>query len=140
MVLGGHTGLTQVLVTLPGLDEMFVEALKTIEANVQPDPHVTLWVIMASEDPRMDAVAGELSQFRFAIPADETFAQEYGVTLSGGPWEGAFAAALFLVSKEGTLFYSEIPQDFDKGFDLTHFAFQAGKAYHSYNGEGCESI
>jgi hypothetical protein len=44
---------------------------------------------------------------------------------------------MFLISKDGAVFYLDMPNDLSDPFDLDRLRVELNKAYTSYNGTGC---
>jgi thiol peroxidase len=110
--IGGASGKTQVIVTLPSLDTG-VCATETRKFNVEAASLPNVQVVVISMD--LPFAAGRFcttegianvatgSDFR-----SRSFAKKYGVLMTDGPLEGLLARAVFVIDKNGKLAYKEV--------------------------------
>ena len=138
VTIGGHTGKTQVIIALPSTDCPQYKQVEELDKNVTGGDLADLWLIFSGQEGNLEAAT--LNHFISAVPADDVFAEEYGVLAGEGPLAGRMVPTVFVVSKEGTLFYREIPADLDNPFDEKKFHGTIGKALAVYTGVGCEDI
>lgn len=132
--VGGQNG-TQLIISAPFIDEKLLsqieETQKLLSLNAMGDISKTLVVSTAGHgDP-------QLKEWRFGFDEEEEFGDFYGVRLAGGELGGEFAKALFLVSKDGALFYDEVLRNLDGMFSLEKALPKIAAAINCYNGKGC---
>ena len=131
--IGGQNGATQLIVTAPFIDDTFLDELRAIDKALPADETVTASLVVAAgahEDP-------ELEHFEFLIDSDDEFADWYGVRLSGDPLEGELAKALFIISKDGALYYDEIAANLHDPFNADTALRKIQAAQLTYTGKGC---
>lgn len=133
--IGGHTGMTQLILTAPFIDDVLVSELSEIDTllslNALEGISKTLVVARSNHtNPRMEG-------WQFGIDADEAFGDYYGVRLAPGELGGEFAKSLCIVSKDGALFYNEILKDLDETFSLEKAIPKIAAAMNCYTGKGC---
>lgn len=134
-VIGGQNGATQLIVTAPFIDDSFISELKTLEASLPSGgEHEVTATLIVSRDTH-DAPA--LERFRFLIDSDEAFADWYGVRLSGDPLDGELTKALFIISKDGALFYDEFAKNLHDPFNAETALRKIYAAQECYTGKGC---
>ena len=78
-----------------------------------------------------------LEKFTLTIDSEEEFGNMYGTKIIDGCFEDDLTKALFLISKDGAIFYLDMPEDLEKLFDLERLQVELNKAYVSYTGVGC---
>ena len=132
--VGGQNGTTQLIVTAPFIDEPFIDELETIAKSLPGDENaVSATLIVAGkthDDPG-------LARFRFLIDSDKAFADWYGVRLSGDPLEGELTKALFVISKDGALYYDEFAKNLHDPFNAETVLRKIYAAQECYTGKGC---
>lgn len=78
-----------------------------------------------------------LKKFKVVLDAEDEFGNMYGTKIVSGSLENKLTKSLFLISKDGAIFYLEMPNDLNEDFDLERLRVELNKAYTSYNGVGC---
>ncbi len=136
-VIGGQNGKTQIIVTAPFIDARFAEELRGLSAMLPKggEHEVTASVVVANEhhqDPGIEGVD-------FCIDSDEGFGDWYGVRLADGPCEKELTKALFVISKDGALFYDEFVSNLHDGFNLDTLYRKVSAAQLCYTGQGCHA-
>jgi peroxiredoxin len=90
------------------------------------------------KDYEIDTVLkNRLKKFTLVLDAEDEFGNMYGTKLVSGSLEDKLTKSLFLISKDGAIFYLEMPNDLSKEFDLERLRVELNKAYTSYTGVGC---
>ncbi|MDX1296196.1 MAG: hypothetical protein R3302_08010, partial [Sulfurimonadaceae bacterium] len=133
--LGGQNGKTQLIITTPFIDDAFVEELKAIEKELPKggEYEVTASLVVANDshdDPNLD-------EFDFYMDLGEEFGDWYSVRLVGEPCGGEFAKALFVISKDGALFYDEFAGNVHDKFNADTLLRKIAAAQTCYTGKGC---
>jgi len=131
--VGGQNGRTQLIVTAPFIDDSFVTELESLGKSLPEGESVSATLVVAStihEDP-------EVKGFRFLLDSDEEFADWYGVRLSGDPLDGELTKALFIISKDGALYYDEFAKNLHDRFNTEAAVRKLYAAQECYTGKGC---
>lgn len=126
---GGQTGATQLLIALPRLDGASareIEAILPALGGVIPQI-----VLSTAEDLRTD------TELPVLIDDDEAFGDLYGVRIGSGSLSGHLAKALFVISKDGAIFYEEVPIAPEKPFNAELLVQKCAAAHECYTGKGC---
>jgi peroxiredoxin len=90
------------------------------------------------KDYKVDTVLkNRLKKFSVVLDSDEEYANMYGTKLVSGSLKDKLTKAVFLISKDGAIFYIDMPDDLSKPLDLERLRVELNKAYTSYNGVGC---
>ncbi len=134
VTVGGHTGRTQILVSLPFVDDGIKKELETIDAmlNDTAKAQIDAWVIGAD-----DTVLAEVGFFRSGVDYDEAFGDYYGTRLLGGELDGKLTKSLFIIAQDGTLFYIDAPEDLGEPFNMERFQRQIVTALSCCDKKGC---
>lgn len=134
-IIGGQSGFTQLIITTPFIDEELLVQLQEIETllNLNALGGITKALLVASSkhaSPRMEG-------WLFGIDSDEAFGDYYGIRLAGHELGGEFAKSLFIVSKDGAVFYNEILPNLEDSFSLERVLPKIAAAQNCYTGKGC---
>jgi len=78
-----------------------------------------------------------LKKFSLVLDIDDEFGNMYGTKFVSGTLEDKLTKSMFLISKDGAVFYLDIPDDLSKEFDVDRLRVELNKAYTSYTGVGC---
>ena len=135
--VGGQNGKTQLFITLPFIDENFVQELKEIISDLpkgaQGEYEVTSALIVANDS----HLRPEIEGLDFYIDENQEFADYYGVGLRGEPCEGELTKALIVVSKDGAIFYDEFSKNICDTFNTATLGRKIMAAQECYTGKGC---
>ena len=135
--IGGQNGKTQLIITVPFIDDALISELQTIDKALpsggEDQFEVTGTLIVADselEDPGLEKI-------EMLIDSDAEFADWYGVRLSGDPLDGALTKALFVISKDGAMFYDEFTKNLHDPFNAETAVRKIYAAQECYTGKGC---
>ena len=78
-----------------------------------------------------------LKKFEMVFDIEEEFGNMYGAKIISGSMKDKLTKALFLISKDGAVFFLDMPTDLEKEFDLERLQVELNKAYITYTGSGC---
>ncbi len=133
--LGGQNGKTQLIITLPFVDENYENELREIAKDLPKggEHEVVSSIIVANGEHKPVDIEG----FDFYIDEEEEFADYYGVKLSGEPYEGELTKAVILISKDGAIFYDEFVKDIHNSFNTATLGRKILAAQECYTGKGC---
>lgn len=133
--IGGQNGSTQIIVSAPFIDDSLLSQLKELDdlLNLNALGGITKGLIVATSNHASPQMEGWL----FGFDEDEAFGDYYGVRLVGDDLQGEFAKSLFIISKDGALFYNEILSDLSKPFSLDKALSKIVAATSCYTGKGC---
>jgi len=134
-MLGGQDGKTQLIITMPYIDETFMKELQEIDEMLPNggDYEVTTSLVVANTkhtDP-------ELKKINFYIDANEELGDFYGVRLKGEPFDNELTKAVILISKDGAIYYDDFVENIDDKFNLETLYRKISAAQLCYTGKGC---
>ena len=133
--IGGQNGATQLLISVPFIDKVLLSQLSEIDTlfSLNALGGITKALIVASNQHALPS----LEEWLVGYDYDEAFGDYYGVRLSEGELGGEFAKALFVISKDGAVFYHEILEDLSAPFSFDKALVKIAAAQNCYTGKGC---
>lgn len=122
------------LVSFPNAQEFESEIRKIDEfmSHIQID--INCYALFASQE---DCTLDGLKKFEVLIDSEAEFGGMYGASIEDGSLAGKLTKALFLIGKDGSIFWLEVPEDLSKELDLERLQVELNRAYVSYTGVGC---
>lgn len=129
--VGGQSGATQLILTAPFIDDALIAQLGELDALLSLNAlgAITKALVVATDkhdDPKLE-------EWQFGIDAGEAFGDYYGVRLNNSE----LSKTLFVISKDGAVFYHEILNDLDSLFSLDKALVKIAAAQNCYTGKGC---
>ena len=61
----------------------------------------------------------------------------YGTKIGSGSFEDKLTKSLFLIGKDGAIYYIDTPQALEKPLDIEKIRTALNKTYQTYTGTGC---
>lgn len=133
--VGGQNGFTQLIITAPFIDDELLTQLREIDTLLSLNALDGISkAIVVARDTHTDP---QLAGWRFGIDATEAFGDYYGIRFAPGELGGEFARSLFVISKDGALFYDDLPKDLSDPFSLEKVIPKIAAATNCYTGKGC---
>lgn len=134
-----HTdGSMTLLISFPDFSEQFMQELLKIDefmSNIQVP--IYCYFIFNKEIEDKTALKNRLKKFEIVFDTQDEFGNMYGTKLVSGVLEDKLTKSLFLISKDGAIFYLNTPSDLTKDLDLQRLQVELNKAYVTYTGVGC---
>jgi len=129
--IGGQNGATQLIIALPFIDDTSITQLKEMDSllDINALGGITKAVVVATDKHAIPSLKEWLAGFDY----DEAFGDYYGVRLSNKE----LAKSLFIISKDGAVFYHEILNDLNAPFSLDKALLKIAAAQSCYTGKGC---
>ena len=133
--IGGQNGFTQLIFSTPFIDDALLAQLEEIDTllSLNALKGISKALVVASAQHTNPQMEG----WQFGIDHDEAFGDYYGMRIAQGELGGEFAKGLFIVSKDGALFYNEILNDLNESFSLEKALPKIASAMNCYTGKGC---
>ena len=78
-----------------------------------------------------------LEKFEIVFDSEDEFGNMYGMKIVDGTLKDKLTKGLFLINKDGSVFYIDIPDDLEKPLDIDRLIIELNKAYATYTGVGC---
>ncbi len=135
VVVGGQNGKTQLLISLPFIDEPIAQELETIGASLPKggEHEVTAAIVVANESHANPNIEG----MDFYVDAEGEFGDWYGTRIADGECAKELTKALVLISKDGAIFYDDFLTNLHDGFNQETLARKIYAAQTCYTGKGC---
>jgi thiol peroxidase len=129
--IGGQNGATQLLISLPFIDETLLTQLKDFNTllSVNALGGISKALVVANNKHELPA----LEEWLIGYDYDEAFGDYYGIRLSNKE----LAKSLFIISKDGAVFYHEILSDLSEPFSIDKALAKIVAANSCYTGKGC---
>lgn len=129
--VGGQNGSTQLLISSPFIDDALMTQLSEIDTLLSLNAlgGITKALIVANDSHKLPS----LDEWLIGYDVDEAFGDYYGVRLSNKE----LAKSLFILSKDGALFYHEILSDLNGPFSIDRALAKIVAANSCYTGKGC---
>ena len=128
--LGGQTGATQVIFTLPHDDPSQIEEILSLLPH-SDDKALTSCIITAQKPSQLP------EGVMWLIDQDRSFADAYGISFIDGDLKGLLTKSVMVITKDGSLFYSDIPSDLTSPFRHDTLKIKINAAVGCYTGKGC---
>jgi peroxiredoxin len=126
------------LISLPDLSDSFLQEALRIDgfmSEIQVSIHC--YFIFDKKYKELESFGKQLKKFGAVYDYDDEFGNMYGTKIVSGSLEDKLTKALFLISKDGAIFYLDMQEEISTEFDLTKLQVELNKAYVSYTGTGC---
>lgn len=129
--IGGQNGFTQLLISTPFIDEALISQLSEMDMLLALNAlgGITKALIVANDQHELPTLQEWLSGYDY----DEAYGDYYGVRLSSKE----LAKSLFIISKDGAVFYHEILSDLNAPFSIDKALTKIVAANSCYTGKGC---
>ncbi len=130
-IVGGQNGATQLLISVSFIDDTLLAQLQELDSLLSLNAlgGITKALIVANDTHTLPVSQEWLSGYDY----DEAFGDYYGVRLSNKE----LAKSLFILSKDGAVFYHEILADLNEPFSIDKALAKIVAANSCYTGKGC---
>lgn len=136
LVIGGQNGHTQLIITVPFINDDLITQINEIDELLALNSLIISKSLVVATKEHIHPC---LNEWSYGFDYDTQFGDYYGVRLGEGELCGEFTKALFIVSKDGALFYDEIPKDLNNPFSLEKALPKISAAVNCYTGHGCHA-
>lgn len=128
----------QIFVSFPSASKEFIDeivAFDTLLGSAEVD--IKSYIILSACKESLIALKNRVKHSTILKDCQGDFAELYGVKILSGSQKGKLAKALFLISKDGAVFYIDYPDNLLKALDIEALVPALNKAYTTYTGVGC---
>ena len=87
--------------------------------------------------PKTEELQQRLKTMQIAYDAYDEFGVWYGTKIRDGSLAGLLCKSIFLISKDGAVFYVDMPHDMSDKINLERLRIALNKAFTIYTGVGC---
>jgi peroxiredoxin len=130
-------GSMTLLVSFPKLSDFTDEILAIDKLLSDIQVSINCYLIFSSDFEDKMAIQNKLSKFQMVFDEEEEFGNMYGTKIINKDLKDELTKSLFLISKDGAIFYIDLPKDLNNPIDLDRLAVELNKAFLTYNGQGC---
>ncbi len=126
------------LISFPDADNGFsLEILKLDEFMSKIEVPINCYFVFDKKFDEPVMLKNRLKKFEVCSDIEDQFGDMYGTKILSGKLDGKLCKSLFLISKDGAVFYLNMPTNMEDEFDLERLRVELNKAYVSYTGVGC---
>ncbi|MBN2768671.1 MAG: hypothetical protein JXQ68_06170 [Campylobacterales bacterium] len=123
------------LVSLP---QMLLDEVATLDKFLSAiKVPIHCYLILAERRQEGQEGLKKLQKLEAVFDVQEEFGGMYGTKIVTGSMAPDLCKSIFLISKEGAIFYIDMPLKLEENFDLERLGIELNKAYVIYNGVGC---
>jgi peroxiredoxin len=133
--IGGHTGMTQLIITTPVIDEAFKNEIQKISEIIpgSGEHGVDSFLVVANDSHEKLS----LDKFEYLIDSKGEMGDFYGVRLKGAPYDNELTKAVILISKDGAIYYDQFCDDLTLELNIDILYRKILAAQLCYTGKGC---
>lgn len=126
------------LISFPNLQQQFAQEILKIDSLLSAlEVTVHCYLVFNEASDQYKDFQKRLNKLQILFDTQEQFGNMYGTKIIDGDLENNLTKALFLISKDGSIFYLNMPKDLSKPLDLERLRIELNKAYVTYTGVGC---
>lgn len=128
-------GAMTLLISFPNIED-FLEEIRYLDellSHLQVKVHCYLLL----NNSRTSKEIAAFKSFSVLFDSEEEFGNMYGTKIVSGSLKEALTKALFLISKDGAIFYIDMPSNLHEPLDSERLHVELNKAYSTYTGVGC---
>jgi len=125
-------------VTIPYFGNGFIDEMLKLDGLLKTiQVPLNCYFIFSEEMSDKTALKNRLEKFEIVFDTDDEFGNMYGMKIVDGSLKNKLTKGFFLVNKDGSVFYLDIPDDLEQSFDIDRLIIELNKAYATYTGVGC---
>ena len=131
-------GAMSLFISFPDASDDFSKEILKIDqfmSNIQVP--IQCYFIFNEKLDNTTVFKNRLKKFAMVFDTEDEFGNMYGTKIVSGNLKDKLTKALFLISKDGAVFFLDIPSNLEKEFDLERLQVELNKAYVTYTGVGC---
>lgn len=127
-----------ILFSFPDASNGFLQEILKLDKFLSAiEVDINCYLIFDKEHENMAPLKNNLNKLIIIYDTENEYGSMYGTQIVSGTLENKLTKALFLISKDGAVFYLEMPNDLEKEFNIDRLRVELNKAYVSYTGVGC---
>jgi peroxiredoxin len=137
--IGGDRKILQLFVIYSFFNDKDEAEIKELESNLHKVKDILdAWIIVPDEQYKGFFEDREI--FKLGIDYKKEFLDFYGVELTDSSEGLQNLKAIFIITKEGTLFYKDTPKNLEDSFNLELFYTRLNNAFNCYSGISREEM
>lgn len=130
-------GAMTLLVSFPFVKEFEEQILKLDHFMSSIQVPIFCYFVFSSDTDGLEDLQTKLKKFEILKDSEDEFGPMYGTKFVDKELEDKLTKALFLISKDGAVFYLDMPQNLEDELKLDRLQVELNKAYVTYTGVGC---
>jgi peroxiredoxin len=140
IVIGGqhHNKEIQLFISLPEYDNEFMHEIEELD-NLLSDASIPIntFLITKNEPKNFELIKSKLSAITPLFDTYEEFGTMYGTKIETGKFEGKLAKSIFIIGKDGAIYFENIFSDMSQKIDSSIVIIELNRAAQAYTGVGC---
>ena len=131
-------GAMSLFISFPDASDNFSKEILRIDQFMSKiQVPIKCYFIFNEKSENTTVLKNRLKKFEMVFDTEDEFGNMYGVKIVSGNMENKLTKAMFLISKDGAVFFLDMPSNIEKEFDLDRLQVELNKAYVTYTGVGC---
>lgn len=126
-----------IFVSFPSVNDFENEILRLDKFMSDIKVDINCYLLFDSFSSQSVNIEEKLNIFKVFFDEEEEYGNMYGTKIEKGTLENKLTKALFLISKDGAVFYVDMPELIEKPLDIDRLHVELNKAYVAYTGVGC---
>jgi peroxiredoxin len=127
----------QLFVSFPELEEFEEEIIAFDHYFDDLKVELQTYLIFASSNDFVEQLAPKLTHLKIVIDSEDEYANMYGTVIVNGLLKDKLTKSLFIIGKDGAVFYEEFPPSLETSFKLELLVSELNRAFVAYTGVGC---
>ncbi len=128
----------QVMVSIPEYSDLFLEDIRALDALLaQTAIPIHAYLISQEKPSKVEQEKYKLHSF---LPLYDLFGEYgvmYGTKIETDPFQGKLAKAIFIIGKDGAIYFENVFSDMAQNIDTTRVVIELNRAAQAYTGAGC---
>ena len=124
-------------ISFPDFSENFIDEVKEVDEFIHDIQVATNCYFILDSKESLNGQPHQFKKFTTVFDTEEEFGNMYGTKITSGTLTDKLTKALFLISKDGAIFYLDMPENVNNKLNLERLQAELNKAYVSYTGVGC---
>lgn len=126
------------LISFPMLTQEFREEILELDTLLNAlEVEVHCYLIFNESCEEILTLKDQLKKLTLVFDTEEEFGNMYGTKIISGDLNEKLTKSLFLISKDGSIFFIDMPKDITNKLNLERLRIELNKAYITYTGVGC---
>lgn len=124
-------------ISFPSCEDFLTEILKLDEFMSKIQVDINCYLLFDTVTQENSDLQTKLKKLEIYFDEENEFGNMYGTKIEYGTLKNKLTKALFLISKDGAVFYIDMPEQIENFLDIDRLHVALNKAYITYTGVGC---
>jgi peroxiredoxin len=125
-------------ISFPSCDGEFLTEIEKIDKLLtSAEINIASYLIVDSRFDNFKSISNRLERLKLVFDEENEFGEMYGTKIVSNTLKDKLTKALFVVNRDGSIFFIDMPDDIEKPLDIDRLLIELNKAYSTYRGVGC---